>query len=195
MIARATLGVLVSVALGAVVTLEATAGSEASRVIRPGQAIGKLRLGMTPADARRAMGPPSAVVRRPAGFGLLSIEYQWRLAAYTVRFVGARGRLRAVRATTVLRRERTPKGIGPGSLERDLRRAYPQVRCSPLRITITASIRYVSNSGRECTLRTASGRRTIFRTSVSVLTRDRLTPAKFLRRARIDEVVVGSGGA
>ena len=183
----------------AVAALAASAGgpagaaSETSRVIRPGLGIGKLRLGMTEGEVRRAMGRSWAVVPLRAGFGLRSVEFQYDLAAYTVRLVGAPGRLRAVRITTVVRKERTRKGIGPGSLERALRRAYPQARCSPLRMAVVASIRFVTTNGRDCTLQTAAGRRTIFRTSVSLTTRETLTIAKFLRRARVDEVVVTSG--
>jgi hypothetical protein len=186
--------------LAAVSALTAAAGgtaeaaSQASRVIRPGMGVGKLNLGMTEAEVRRAMGQPWAVIRRPAGFGLRSVEYQYDLAAYTVRFVGARGRLRAVRITTIVRKERTPKGIGPGSLERDLVRAYPGIRCGRLRLARDGDgTVFVATNGRECTLTTIGGRRTIFRTSVSLPTRETLTVAKYLRRARIDEVVVARG--
>jgi hypothetical protein len=136
------------------------------------------------------MGAPRAVVRGPAGFGLQSVEYQYGLAEYTVRFVGRPSRLRAVRVTTVLRRERTPRGIGPRSLERHLLRAYPGVRCERLNVVVVSGIRFLRTNGRSCTLVSAAGRRTLFRTSLYLPARETLTVAKYLRGARVDEVIV-----
>jgi hypothetical protein len=184
---------LIAAVVTALAAAHATAAPESDLRIRPGQGIGKLRLGMMELEARRAMGQPWAVVRRPAGFGLRSIEYQYDLAAYTVRFVGVPGRLRAVRVSTIVRGERTPKGIGPGSLERSLRKAYPGIHCARLRVVVVSGIRFVPTNGRDCTLTTASGRRTVFRTSAPLGKRETLTVAKFVRRARVAEVVVATG--
>ena len=170
----------------------ASAAPSASRVIRPAIGIGKLRLGMTDAQVRRAMGKPRFVVARPAAFGLRSVEYQYGLAEYTVRLFGARGRLRAVRVGTTLRRERTPSGLGVGSLERVVLRSYPAIRCQPLRTDRYGSVRLVTTIQRECSLFARSGRRTIFTTDVLERPFEVVTPQIWARRARVIEVSVAA---
>lgn len=188
---------LVAVALAAAAagaaSLPAGAGTEASLVIRPGQGIGKLRLGMTEAQVRRAMGKPRFTFTRPAAFGLRSLEYQYGFAEYTVRFFGPRGRLRAVRVGTTRFRERTPDGLGVGSAERAVLRGYPALRCRPLRTQRYGSIRAVITVPRECTLFAASGRRTIFTTNVQLKDSwELITPAMWAKRARVIEVSVAA---
>ena len=174
----------------AIASASATATPSGSRVIRPAVGIGKLRLGMTEAQVRRAMGRPRFVVSRPGSFGLRSFEYQWGLAAYTARLSGPRGRLRAVRVGTTLVRERTPNGLGVGSTERAVLRAYPAMRCQPLRTYRSGSIRIVSTVQRECTVFARSGRRTIFTTDVQERMFEIITPEMWARRARVIEVSV-----
>jgi hypothetical protein len=183
---------LAVVAAGAA-SLPAGAGTEASLVIRPGAGISKLRLGMTEAQVRRAMGKPRFVFTRPTAFGLRSLEYQYGFAEYSVRFFGRRGRLRAVRVGTTLVRERTSNGLGVGSTERAILRAYRALRCQPLRTQPHGSIRTVITVPRECTLFAASGRRTIFTTNVQLKnTWDLITPATWAKRARVIEVSVAA---
>jgi hypothetical protein len=94
-------------------------------VIRPGVSIGAVRLGMTLPQVRRALGPPTIVVRRESrGFGIRYVEYQW---AYGTWRVGLRGRTdseRVVRIGTTLSRQRTPARIGAGSNTGDVARRY-----------------------------------------------------------------------
>ena len=178
------------VALALTSAAAATPGAE--RVIRPGVGIGKLRLGMTEAQVRRAMGRPRFVVTRRAGFGLRSLEYQYGLAEYTVRLFGPRGRLRAVRVGTTLVRERTPRRVGVGTTERAILRTYPAVRCEPLKTELFGSIRVVRTVQRECTLLAPSGRRTIFTTDVLERRYEVITPRMWARRAEVIEVSVAN---
>jgi hypothetical protein len=181
---------LLAVVVAAVAAAQAGAAPQSNLRIFPGVGIGKLRLGMTEAQVRRAMGRPRFVVTRRAGFGLRSLEYQYGLAEYTVRLFGRPGRLRAVRVGTTLVRERTPLRVGVGSSERAIRRAYPALRCEPLETELFGSVRVVRTSQRECTLRAASGRRTIFTTAVLEKGFDVVTPRTWARRAEVIEVSV-----
>lgn len=172
----------------------AAAAPSAALVIRPGVGIAKVRLGMTEAQVRRAMGRPRLVYTRPAAFGLRSVELEYGLANYTVRLFGRPGRLRAVRVTTTLLRERTPTGVGVGSLERSLLRAYRTLRCEPLETERHGSIRIVFTIQRDCTLFAPSGRRTIFTTDVRERMFEVITPAMWARRARVIQVSVAAPG-
>jgi hypothetical protein len=169
----------------------ASAAPQSDLVIRPGHGIGKFRLGMTQAELFRAAGRPHYVVQRGRTFGLVTVEYQYGFGAeYIVILAGQRGRLRVIRISTFLRRERTPAGIGPGSLERTLLRVYPSTQCAPLRLD--KPWYQASMLSRTCTLIRPSGRRTIFRTNFGNPPGPRVTPtlALYLRYARITEVAV-----
>lgn len=175
---------------GAALVSSAGASREENLRIRLAQGIGKIRLGMTEPALRRAMGRPQTVTRRSAGFGRQTIEYEYAYGGYRARLYGSPGRLRVVRASTVLRRERTPQGVGPGTLEQRLRRTYPRLRCQRLPTVVAAGAPYVTVDERTCMLFTASGRRTAFVTGVPrnatfVLVRD------WNRLARVLEVSVG----
>jgi hypothetical protein len=188
--ARATLSVGLATAL--ITAASAGAASSEQRLIRPAIGIGKLRLGMTEAEVRRTMGRPRFVVNRRAAFGFRSVEYQYGLAEYTVRLFGRARRLRAVRVGTTLVRERTPRGLGVGSLERTVLRAYPSMRCQPLRTYRSGSATIVATVQRECTLFTPSGRRTIFTTDVQERMFEVITPRMWAARARVIEVSVAA---
>jgi hypothetical protein len=182
--------VVAALAAAALLCSGAAAAPTSALVIRPGVGIAKLRLGMTEAQVRRAMGKPRFVVRRQTSFGLRSVEYQYGFAAYTVRLAGPRGRLRAVRVGTTLLRERTPAGVGVGSAERKLRQMYRALRCQPLRTERHGSVQLVVTIQRECTLFAPSGRRTIFTTDVAERMFEVITPEIWARRARVIEVSV-----
>ena len=110
--------------------------------------------------------------------------------------VGPRGHVRVTQVSTVLWSERTPKGIGPGSIERDLLGAYPGVRCTRLRMENYKGIVYLATLSRTCTLVTSTGRRTIFETEwvQPKAPRDRpsIKPSvqNYSRYARVGEVIV-----
>jgi hypothetical protein len=174
------------------VSAQAGASTDANLLIRPAQGIGKIRLGMTEVELRRAMGKPRAVIRRPSGFGLRSVEFQWGLAAYTARLSGRPGRLRVVRVATTLLRERTRAAIGAGSREQAVLRAYPNARCEQLRTYRIAGVVHVGTTERDCTLFAPSGRRTTFTSLVrlNATIGESLTLAGWRRRARVVEVSV-----
>jgi hypothetical protein len=187
--------------VSALAALVGLAGAGANRsdgatlVIWPAQSIGKIRLGMSEAELRRAMGRPRAIVRRPGSFGLRSIEFQYGLAEYSVRLRGRPGRLRVVRIATTLARERTRGGVGVGSRERAVLRAYPRCRCDAQRLSHRDGVVYVGGKNpRVCTLFAPSGRRTTF----TIWLRPRwawgeaITLARWRRDARVIEVSVSA---
>jgi hypothetical protein len=182
---------LVGAVVAALAAAQASATPQTTRVIRPAQAIGKIRLGMTAGQLRRAMGRPRFVTRRRASFGLRTVEWQYGLAAYTVRLAGARNRLRVVRVGTTLRRERTVTGIGPGLPEARVIRTYSSIRCERLYARVIGGVPYVSDQGRTCTLDASSGRRTIFTSQLPDWRFWEMYPlSSWLRRAVVVEVTV-----
>jgi hypothetical protein len=129
--------------------------------------------------------------------GQRRVEWQYGTGAeYIVRLVGRPGRMRVTFVSTTRRRERTPQGIGTGSRERALRDAYPGLRCGSLTPPPPPGAPpdqnpYAAN-GRDCTLFSGGGTRTIFRTQVTD-TRYGVTVEEYLRRAVVVEVVVSVG--
>ncbi|MDQ3822687.1 MAG: hypothetical protein M3321_05545 [Actinomycetota bacterium] len=196
-----SLAALVALVAALVAAGTPAAAPQSNLVIRPGHGIGKFRLGMTQAEVRRTAGRPNYVVDRGRTFGLRRVEYQYGYAAdYTVLLVGRPGRMRVTRVSTLARRERTPKGVGPFSTEVALLRAHPAARCTRLRTGTIGGVPYLATLTRTCTLVTASGRQTIFRTGWAAPDpppgRPRIKPSveNYSRYARISEVVV-TGGA
>ena len=113
---------LVAAAVGAAPIASAPSSSS---LIRLGVGIGKVRLGMSYAEVRRALGRPQLVNRvQDRGFGNRYVEYLWNYGDWRVGLLGPRGRERVVRVATAVRRERTPERIGVGSTPRQLARAY-----------------------------------------------------------------------
>ena len=188
---------LVGLLIGAAASATADASSQSSTLIRPGRSIGKFALGMSEQQLRRAAGRPSYVIPRGrASLGQRIVEWQYgRGADYVVRLIGRPGRMHVSFVSTTLRRERTPQRIGPGSLERSLRGAYPAIRCGPLEEPPPPGAPpdptpYVSND-RDCTLFASNGARTIFRSSVTGK-RYGVTAEEFLRRATVVEAVLAT---
>ena len=100
-------------------------------LVRPGVGIGKVRLGMTPAQVFRALGRTPLVNRRlDYGFGTHYVEYGWDYTVWTVGFTGPRHKPRVSKIATTLRRERTSGGVGVGSTVRAIRRAFPNASCA-----------------------------------------------------------------
>lgn len=188
------LGALLFPAVVAAVIAAAPAGgsSQSVELIRPARSIGKIRLGMTEVELRRAMGRPRSVVPRREAFGLRTVEYQYGYAAYVVQLFGRPGRLRVVRVSTTLAREQTPARVGVGSREASVLRAYRRISCERLRTGRIAGVVYVGMSQRDCTLVGASGRRTTFTSWIRVNTTilEKITLADWNRRARVIEVTV-----
>ena len=181
---------ILAVVLTGISVPTAGARTDANLRIRPAQSIGKIRLGMSEMQLRRAMGRPRAVVPRSGSFGLRTVEYEYGFAEYVVRLFGPRRRLRVTAVATTLRRERTAKGVGAGSLERDVLRAYPTARCARLRTWRSSggAVTYVISSQRACTVHAPNGRRTIFTSGPR--SGPFLSPARWRASARVVEVGV-----
>jgi hypothetical protein len=114
----------------ALVLVSAAAGRDTR--IRPGQGIGKVDLGMTQAQVRRALGPHDQGWSEQRGLAERYLELVWDRGPdqmFTVGFLGRPGRLRVVTMWTTQRRERTPAGFGPGSSRRELLRRVRGLRC------------------------------------------------------------------
>jgi hypothetical protein len=144
---------LIVVAIGS-----ASAAPSRDALVQPGRGIGKVRLGMTQAQVRRALGRHRYVAkRRELGFGVRYVELQWGYAEWSVGFQGRAGRMRAVRVGTTLRSQRTRSNLGTGSRIRDILRVYPNATCS-------AWAGLGSNSSKETwiVVRHPTGARTIF---------------------------------
>jgi hypothetical protein len=114
----------------ALLLVPAAAGRDAR--IRPGQGIGKVNLGMTQAQARRALGPPDTGWSEQRGLGIRYLELVWDRGPdqmFTVGLLGRPGRLRVATMWTTQRSERTPAGFGPGSSRARLLRRVRGLRC------------------------------------------------------------------
>jgi hypothetical protein len=122
------------------------------------------------------------------------VEWQYGAAGdYIVQLAGSPGRMRVNFVSTMLRRERTPRGVRPGTLERVLRERYPTLRCASLEKPNPPGVPpdrtpYVDGT-RDCTLFSASGARTIFRSNV-IDRRYPVTADQFLRKAVVVEIMV-----
>jgi hypothetical protein len=102
----------------------ASAAPARDALIRPGVGIGEIRVGMTFAQVRRALGRPETVMRqRPYGFGGRYAEYAWNGTDWIVAVAGRGDRARVVSVATGLRGERTRiRRVGVGSTEEAVRR-------------------------------------------------------------------------
>ena len=164
--------------------------------IRPGEGIGRVDLGMTEPQVRRALGRPKWTVRRRGGFGRRELELQFGESDYFVRLAGAQGRLRVVAVGTTLRSERTPQGFGVGTPERRLARAFgPRFRCERLETDRVGSTVVVQTRVRRCTLAGPAGAVTDFNTAVKTRWAWSLVHPADWARARVLEVVVRRAGA
>jgi hypothetical protein len=98
-------------------TLPASGAQEARAVVRHGESIGKLRLGMTIPQVRRAIGGPGILVKSERrGKGYVYRELGWNLGWWTVGFMRPPGGdYTAVRIGTVSRAQRTRERLGVDS--------------------------------------------------------------------------------
>ena len=190
---------LLSLVAGLTIAAAAGAAPHSSQLIRHGVGIGKVRLGMTEEQVRAALGRPTWVVQTRTGFGGVRRELQFDDASYTVVLRRRAGVFRAVAVSTIVRRERTREGLGVGSLEARVRRAYGgRLRCEPLRTRrwdSASDARVLVTTARNCTLATPGRTETVFRSVVKGrFPWVRLTPADW-PRARVYVVSVRLAGA
>jgi hypothetical protein len=122
-------------AVAALALLGAAPGASAPQydlLVRHGQGIGKLRLGMTLPQVKGLLGPPRATnkkERRGRG-GDTYLELDWDWSWWTVGFVRrAGGRYQAVMIGTVSRSQRTREGLAVGSSRDQLSRRLRGLRC------------------------------------------------------------------
>lgn len=99
----------------------ATAGA----ALVPQKSIAGVRLGMSEAQVRAALGEPSDVRRGRNDFGRFT-ELVYRRARVRVIL---QGRTEVTSVTTTSRRQRTSRNVGVGSSERTVRRRVRGVRC------------------------------------------------------------------
>jgi hypothetical protein len=131
---RARLVVSVLVVAAAVAT---PAGGErqAGLLVRHGESIGKVKLGMTLLQVRHMLGRERAVNKRERrgtrGFGFTYLELDWDYGWWTVGFMRSPrgGVYRVVSIETLQRGQRTPEGLGVGSRESGLQRRLAHLRC------------------------------------------------------------------
>ncbi|MCP9484416.1 MAG: hypothetical protein MSC30_01015 [Gaiellaceae bacterium MAG52_C11] len=106
----------------ALVTLAATplAGATSARdaLIRPGEGIGKLRLGMSLKESRAALGQPIQFesARSVSRGTLRYLQYGSRDGVWRIALLGRRGSEKLVSISTDSRRERLRNGVGVGTL-------------------------------------------------------------------------------
>jgi len=117
-------------AAAVVALLVAGTGSAIESTIYPGVGIGKVELGMSAGQVKKAMGRDFIVNNRKNIAGVHYIEYAWDFAHWTVTFAQREGTLRAVQVATDVHDQHTAKNVGYGTLWRALLRAYPGGRCA-----------------------------------------------------------------
>jgi outer membrane protein assembly factor BamE (lipoprotein component of BamABCDE complex) len=136
--------VLVSLLLGAS-ALSASAATEQNPLVIQGRSIGKVSLGMTVAQVRKAVGRPSQVERESLSPSRFLWTYSYEARQLSIVFYGTRAssgrpatKARVTRIETTSEGARLANGIGVGTLERQLMRAYrgrldcPRWKTSPV---------------------------------------------------------------
>ena len=179
----------VAVLLAGAFAAPAAAGPARDAVVRPGVSVGKIRLGMTEAQLRRAMGAPDYVLRKRGSFGRSTVQFQYGpRSEWTVDLTGPRAAMRVVSVTTFLRSQRLPNGFGPGTRELAIRKAYGRRLVCPRWPTyVFQGVTFVKAHTRTCTLPGPSGAATIF---VSTMTGGYMKAADIDEHARVLEVGV-----
>ena len=158
---------LVSVAAAGLVAGTAGAASSRDLLIRPGQGIGKVNIGMTEAQVRARLGRPGASRTRVVGFGSRFVELQYDDGHYWVGLLGRSGRMRVHSVGTIQQFQRTPKGFGIGTGEARLAREYgTRMRCDRLWTHDRFSPEFVGNRWRDCVVNRGSGAETVFVTAL-----------------------------
>jgi hypothetical protein len=152
------LACLAGVAVALVFVAAGGAASEANTVVRHGEAIGRVKLGMTLQQVRSILGPARATNKQEkrGTRGYRYLELDWDYTWWTVGFLRAPGgKYRAVSVGTIQKGQRTPEALGADSTERELYAKLP-VSCRQV-----FSRRGAFLQG-ECVYRRPRGRQTVF---------------------------------
>ena len=124
--------VLLAAVVAALVLVPASGARDA--LIRPGKGIGKVDLGMTLAQVKKAMGRHDQGWSEQRGLGLRYLELTWDSGPgdyFAVGLLGRPGRLRVVSIATTRPAERL-RGAGPGTSVVRLKRTFRGLRCRTL---------------------------------------------------------------
>lgn len=178
-------GVIATVFAGA-----ALAAPARDALVRPGVSVGKVKLGMTEAQLRSAMGAPDYVLRKRGSFGRFTVQFQYGARSeWVVDLTGPRGATRVVSVTTFVRSQRLPNGFGPGTRELTIRRAYgSRLVCPRWPTYVFQGVTFLEPAQtRTCTLAGPRGTATIFVSRVDV---PQAKPGNIDPHARVFEIGV-----
>jgi hypothetical protein len=99
--------------------------------IVPGQAIGKVRIGMTLKQVKAVLGQPESVIRRERrSFTRTWVEYSWNFTSWRVGFEVYRGTYKVVAIRSSIRGEKTKEGVGYGTPGQRVQQVYG-TQCKP----------------------------------------------------------------
>lgn len=120
---------LLAAGVAALVLVPSSAARDA--LIRPGKGIGKVDLGMTLPQVKKAMGRHDTGWSEPRGLGRRYLELTWDSGPedyFAVGLLGRPGAMRVVSVITTRPAERL-RGVGPGTTVAKLRRTLRGLRC------------------------------------------------------------------
>ncbi len=114
--------------------------ADATATVRLNKGIGRVNLGMTSSQLIRTFGKPLGIrtgglspVARRFSTDRTYVEYEYfSKNGYTVGLARRSGKMRVVLVAVYISGQRTPQGIGVGSLAGDVRVKYPSVHCGLL---------------------------------------------------------------
>jgi hypothetical protein len=112
-----------ALALTASAALALAGAGSAGAVIIPQKSIAGAELLMSKSQVRGVLGDPKRVEHGTNDFGAYTVFYYGRLR------VTFQGNVDATAVWTRRPRQKTPKGIGTGSTEQELKDAYPGAKC------------------------------------------------------------------
>ncbi len=186
------LGVLAAVLVATLAAAPAQSAPESSLVIVPGKQIGKVRIGMTFAQVKAALGKPTVVNRRQRTGFTRYVEYDWGWGRWTVGFSGRGANLRVSLIGTTLRRERTRDGVGVGTSAQRMRSA---LRDDGLNCSVMPADTKTELPHPVCRLGTRARGLTFFQTRTECTDLDayHCPPAK--RRTYVSQVIVLTSAA
>jgi hypothetical protein len=148
--------------VAAVVATPAGGERQADLLVRHGESIGKVKLGMTLLQVRQVLGRERAVNKREkrGTRGYVYLELDWDYLWWTVGFMRAPGgKYRAVSIGTIQQGQRTPERLGPRSTEGEV---YGKLRVDCRNVFPAKGTRRGNFLHGECVYRRPRGRQTVF---------------------------------